>query len=52
VNAGFNERLNGFAVENELFDKIIRTEETQRRLHAYNEHIGQDRDKELKMGLK
>lgn len=52
VNAGVEEGLAGFTVEKTLFDKIIVTSETQRRLHAYNEHVGQDRDKELRMGLK
>lgn len=51
VDAGLSEQLEGFAVEKELFDTIIATDETQRRLRAYNERIGQDRAKELRMGL-
>jgi enoyl-CoA hydratase/carnithine racemase len=50
VNAGVEERAQGFALEKELFDAIIRTPETQRRLHSYNERVGQNRERELKMG--
>ena len=52
VNAGLEERPEGFALEKTLFDTIVRTTETQRRLQAYNERVGQDRERELKMGLK
>jgi enoyl-CoA hydratase/carnithine racemase len=52
VNACIEEQPRGFELERRRFDEIIRTPETQRRLHAYYEHVGQDRENELRMGLK
>ncbi|HET8932542.1 MAG TPA: enoyl-CoA hydratase/isomerase family protein [Polyangiales bacterium] len=41
----------GHALEKQLFDRIIATDEAQRRLNEYNDRIGQQRNKELRMGL-
>lgn len=41
----------GHALETQLFDRIIASDEAQRRLSEYNDRIGQQRDKELRMGL-
>jgi enoyl-CoA hydratase/carnithine racemase len=51
VNVVTEESPNGFSVERELYNKIIRTPETQRLLRSFYERVGQDRERELKMGL-
>ena len=51
VNAATDEGVTGLTLEKQLFERIVATPETQRRLREYNERVGQDRAKELRMGL-